>query len=79
MKKRGTANAFLSFSSSTRSCSSPSCGGGLARKAPCSQGVLTSIKPMLPCIGRWHFLLREKEEARVEGGSREELLFSARC
>ncbi|CAL1685789.1 unnamed protein product [Lasius platythorax] len=49
----------------------PSCGGGLARKAPCSQGVLTSIKPMLPCIGRWHFSLREKEGTRVERGSRE--------
>lgn len=48
----------------------PSCGGGLARKAPCSQGVLTPIKPILPCIGRRHYSLRE-EEARVERGSRE--------
>lgn len=44
---------YASFSSSTlmfESC----CGGGRARKAPSSQGVLTSIKSILPCIGRWH-------------------------
>lgn len=47
---------LLAFMSET------SCGGGLARKAPCSQGVLASIKSILPCIGRWHYSPRQEEE-----------------